>query len=611
MQSHLYRLECVGCHTVVSEEESVARCPACGEALRVVYDEPAFAARVATHFDRDAPRSGKKYAPFYPLTDLTRAVSLGEGGTPLIRLQKLGAEIGVSNVYVKNEGQNPTGVFKDRGSLVEITKALELKATALAVASTGNMAASVSAYAAVAGLPCYVLIPEGTPLGKLAQSMSYGARVLQIRGTYGDCCVLAEEMAARHGQYLAGDYCFRAEGQKSLAFEVVEELGWRAPDIVIVPVGCGTNIAAIWQGFVEYHRLGFIDKLPRMVAVQPEGCSTVVAGFLQGLPKAPIVTNPKTICSAVGIGTPLDDVKALQALTASGGTAITVSELDATNAQKSLGGVEAIFTEPSGALAYAAVAPLLAAGFIEPTDTVVCVATGNGLKDPLTALAHFPTPPSVEPDVREVDRFLTHKLYAIRAAGFEDKEKHLFAETPTIPLLADVIRREFDADLKENHLEEIREAIAGFLTKGKQVAKADLQHLVENALTDLTYEERVLVVQDYSLRVTKSEPATAEVAVLFRHDRFTAKAKGVGPVDAVIAALRVALAERDALGIRLTNFAVGIDDRGTDATTEVTMELRDAAEHRVIAAATSPDIIAASIAAFEKGYNILYWKNQK
>lgn len=191
-------------------------------------------------------------------------------------------DLGVKRLYIKNEGMNPTGVFKDRGTLVEITKAKEQGAKAICVASTGNMAGSVAAYASIANLPCYVAVPEGTPIGKMAQSLSYGARVLQIRGTYNDAASIAEQMSRRYGYYLAGDYAFRIEGQKSQAFEIVEQLDWQAPAVVIVPMGCGTNIAALWKGFKEFYELGLISSLPRMIGVQPIGCSPIVAAFNQG-----------------------------------------------------------------------------------------------------------------------------------------------------------------------------------------------------------------------------------------------------------------------------------------------------------------------------------------
>lgn len=616
LKNESYKLRCVGCDSVVAERDSVSVCPRCGEALDVEFDFAQLKKRVAAEFKKNAPISGKKYLPFFPLAKGlssrkrgSKIISLGEGGTPLIPILQIASELKQPKLFVKNEGMNPTGVFKDRGSLVEISKALELKAKAIVVASTGNMAASVAAYSAVAGLPCYVLIPENTPLGKLAQAMSYGARVLSIRGTYADCCELAAQMAAKYHFYLAGDYVFRSEGQKTIAFEIVEQLNWQVPDFVIVPVGCGTNLSAIWKGFLEFKKLGFTKKLPKIIAVQPSGCSTVVAAFTRKFKKAPFVAHPATICSAVGIGRPLDDLKALAALRDSGGTAIAVSEAEVIAAQKKLGEREAIFVEPSGALPLAAIAKLQKQKIIKKQDTVVLIATGTGLKDPRSALDSHPIPPAVEPKIAEVDRFLEFKLYAIRSAGLAERKKILFKKTPSLSELKKVLQKEFSANLKNSHLQEVLFAIETFLAKGKAVAKSDLQSLVEEVLADLTSEERVMRVLDYELEIHKKNPPRAKVVVEFRGEKLKAESRGVGPVDAIISAIRKALVGKS-FEPRLTDFAVFVDANGTDATTEVRMKLEDSSQNSVVSRANSPDILTAAIAAFEKGYNILYWKGQ-
>ena len=611
MLRDFYKVRCVSCDQVVAEDESVSRCPLCAEALQIEYDLPALKKRVKKLFKKSEPISGKKYLAFYPLHHLENVISFSEGNTPLIRLQKIGKKLNQPNLFVKDEGQNPTGVFKDRGSLVEISKAVELGAKAVVCASTGNMAASVSAYSAIAGLPCFVLIPEGTPLGKLAQAMSYGARILSIRGTYADCCTLAEYMAQKYDYYLAGDYVFRGEGQKTLAFEVVEQLGWKVPDVVVVPVGCGTNIAAVWQGFVELKKVGLSKKLPKMIAIQPSGCSTIVAAFQKKLKKSPFVAHPRTICSAVGIGKPLDDVKALKALRDSKGSAVTAPDSDTIQAQVDLGASEAIFVEPSAALALAAIKPLRQKRVIKPKDTVVLVATGVGLKDPKNALSAHPAPPSVEPEMSEVDRFIRFKLYNVRSAGWREREKVLFKKIPAPEKLDKVIKKEFNANLKKSHLKDILSDIKVFFAKGKVVAKADLQNLVEGALTGLTYEKRVMRVLDYQLDIQKKARPRARVVIELFGKKIKAEAKGVGPVDAMVGAIQKAVEGKSILGEKIVDFTVSIKGDGADATTEVSMKLQDAKENEVVATASSPDVITTSVAAFEKGYNILYWKGVK
>lgn len=629
----------------MSEQDSVARCPFCSEALDLEFDSAELKKRIKKHFKKSDQISTEKYRAFYPVAEKTKLISLQEGNTPLIKVEKLAQHLKLPRLFVKNESMNPTGVFKDRGSVIELAKARELKSKAIVCASTGNMAASVSAYAAINGLPCYVLIPENTPLGKLAQAMSYGARVLSIRGTYADCCTLAEQMAEKYDFYLAGDYVFRSEGQKTIAFEIVEQLDWKVPDVVIVPVGCGTNLAATWKGFVEFKQLGLIKKLPKVIGVQPSGCATVVAAFrgldklrhskslkknlkLKGnrknnahltlsnplneqLKKAPFVRHPQTVCSAVGIGKPLDDVKSLRAMRDSRGVGITVSDADAVQAQIELGEQEAIFVEPSGALPLAALKALKRKKIIKPRDTIILVATGAGLKDPKSALDAHPSPPAVEPELGEIDRFLKYKLYAIRSAGQAERKKILFRKKPELAKLKRVIKKEFSADLKDSHLKEIQLAIETFLAKGKTVAKADLQSLVEEALSDLTYEDRVMRVRDYELLIKQRQKPRATVAVEFLGEKLSAQARGVGPVDAVISAIRKALNSKSPLKESLVDFEVFVDADGVDATTEVKMKLMDSQKNFVVAVANSPDIITASISAFEKGYNILYWKRQK
>jgi threonine synthase len=231
-RTDFYELRCISCGRTVREKESSTRCPSCRAPLDVHYDLGYIRSRLNRYSLRNSPAKALKYLDFYPLRNLDLVVSMNEGGTPLYRCTRLSERLGFRDLYIKNEGANPTGVFKDRGSLVELTKAKELGAKAVCVASTGNMAASVAAYASVAGLLCYVLVPEGTAIGKLAQALSYGARLLQVRGTYNDAARLTEEMSVRHGFYLAGDYAFRVEGQKSQAYEIIEQLDWRPPAAV-------------------------------------------------------------------------------------------------------------------------------------------------------------------------------------------------------------------------------------------------------------------------------------------------------------------------------------------------------------------------------------------
>jgi threonine synthase len=550
-----------------------------------------------------------KYLEFYPIENLDLVVSLDEGGTPLYRCRRLGEAAGYSRLYIKNEGANPTGVFKDRGTVVEITKAKERRAEAICVASTGNMAASVAAYASMAMMPCYVLVPEGTALGKMAQALSYGARLLQVRGTYDDVFRLTEEMSDRYDFYLAGDYAFRVEGQKSQAFEIIEQLDWRVPAAVIVPMGFGTNIAALWKGFKEFYDLGLIDRLPRLIGVQPEGCNPIVAAFNRGEEKIVPVERPYTICSAVAAGNPLDGVKALRAIRESGGCALITSDGEILEAQQRLARLESIFVEPAGALPIAALQPLLTTARVRSDEVVVCLGTGNGLKDPRSALRVLPSPAAIEPSIHEVDKFLKLKLYEIRAAGAKNGDRNLFSEVPSKGTLTDLVNEEFGIRLTPEYSQRVLGLVEDFVNKGKPVTKADLQYILETTLKGVP-GEGVLKVEDFQVTTTLHGHAQARVWVRFDGEQLESSAAGVGPVDAVINALKTAASSRGRLFFELIDYQVEINAAGTDASVETTLVLKDAQENRIVATGTSPDIIVASVQAFADGYNLLWARQQ-
>ncbi|MGH7479944.1 MAG: threonine synthase, partial [Candidatus Methylomirabilales bacterium] len=576
--------------------------------LDVRFDYDYIHSRLNRYSLRNSPIKAMKYLDFYPIENLNLVVSLDEGGTPLYRCRRLGETTGFSRLYIKNEGANPTGVFKDRGSMVELSKAKEHGAKAICVASTGNMAASVAAYASIALLPCYVLVPEGTAIGKMAQALSYGARLLQIRGTYTDAFRLTEEMSERYDFYLAGDYAFRVEGQKSQAFEIIEQLDWRVPAVVIVPMGFGTNIAALWKGFKEFYDMGLTDRLPRLIGVQPEGCSPIVAAWSQGLEKITPVERPDTVCSAVAAGDPLDGPKALRAIRESGGCALTMSDGEILEAQQLLARLESIFVEPAGALPIAALQPLLTTARVQADEVVVCLATGNGLKDPRSALRVLPSPASIEPSIQEVDKFLKLKLYEIRAAGAKNSDRNLFTEVPSKGALSELVNKEFGIRLTPDYAQRVLGLVEDFVNKGKPVTKADLQYILETTLKRAS-GEGVLKVEDFQVTTTLHGQAQAKVWVSFDGERLESSGAGVGPVDAVISALKAAASSRGRIFFELIDYQVAINAPGTDASVETTLVLKDAKGNRIVATGTSPDIIVASVQAFVDGYNLL-WARQ-
>jgi threonine synthase len=326
------------------------------------------------------PRLTDRYRSFLPLGEATPVVSLGEGFTPLVRLDRLGASMGLGDLYVKVEGTNPTGSFKDRGMVVAVAKALEAGAEAIVCASTGNTSASAAAYGAAAGLEVVVVLPKGQiALGKLLQALVAGARVVAVDGNFDAALRVVRELAEQedHPITLVNSINpFRIEGQKTAAFEVCDELG-QAPDVLAIPVGNAGNITAYWAGFRAYREAGRIEGLPRMLGFQAAGAAPIVRG-------API-EHPETVATAIRIGNPASWARAVAARDESGGLIEAVTDEEILAAYRDLARLEGVFCEPSSAASVAGVRKAVASGDLDRDTVVVCVLTGNGLKDPTTA----------------------------------------------------------------------------------------------------------------------------------------------------------------------------------------------------------------------------------
>jgi threonine synthase len=321
-----------------------------------------------------------KYRDRLPVHDDTRIISLGEGNTPLIRLNNIPRDIGRQvDIYVKYEGLNPTGSFKDRGMTMAVTKAVEEGSRAVICASTGNTSASAAAYAARAGITAFVLIPEGKiALGKLAQAMIHGATVLQIRGNFDEGMQLVKEVGENTPVTIVNSINpFRLQGQKTAAFEIIEELE-RAPDFHCLPVGNAGNISAHWMGYDEYFEHGIVNNRPRMVGYQAAGA----APFLRGA----MVDNPETVATAIRIGHPQSWDKAWKVKQDSDGWFDECSDEEILAAQRLLTQKEGIFCEPASATSLAGALRDINSGKIPEGSSVVCTLTGHGLKDPDTAI---------------------------------------------------------------------------------------------------------------------------------------------------------------------------------------------------------------------------------
>jgi threonine synthase len=330
------------------------------------------------------------YRSRLPVSDSTPVITLQEGATPLVPAPELSRRTGC-DVYLKVEGANPTGSFKDRGMTMAITKAKEEGAQAVICASTGNTSASAAAYAARAGMVCAVLVPQGKiALGKLAQALVHGAKLLQVDGNFDDCLALASKLAIDYPVSLVNSVNqYRIEGQKTASFEIVDVLG-DAPDVHCLPVGNAGNITAYWQGYREYAADGTASRTPRMWGFQAAGSAPIVTGQ--------VVEQPQTIATAIRIGNPASWTKALAARDESGGRIDAVTDRAILAAYRLLARTEAVFVEPASAASVAGLLQVAEAGELAPGQRVVCTVTGNGLKDPEWAISGAPAPVTVPVD---------------------------------------------------------------------------------------------------------------------------------------------------------------------------------------------------------------------
>lgn len=334
------------------------------------------------------------YERFLPLTPKTPRITLLEGNTPLIYLENISREFGLK-VYVKYEGANPTGSFKDRGMVLAIAKAIEEGSKAVICASTGNTSASAAAYSARTGIKSIILIPEGKiALGKLAQAMIYGAKVIQIDGNFDNCLELAKSISENYPVTLVNSLNpYRLEGQKTAAFEIIDVLG-RAPDYHFIPVGNAGNITAYWMGYQEYHENGLSDSLPKMMGFQAEGAAPIVYDR--------VFEHPETIATAIRIGNPASWKRAVAARDESGGVIEALTDEEILNAQKLLASSEGVFCEPASAASFGGLLRKVHQGIIHPSDVVVCTLTGNGLKDPEAVLKSVDRPVVLENSLEAV-----------------------------------------------------------------------------------------------------------------------------------------------------------------------------------------------------------------
>ena len=355
----------------------------CGGPLLVRYDLQKARATWTRESLANAPSSMWRYAPLLPVRDPKHIVSLGEGMTPLLKADRLGATLGASDLWVKDEGINPTGSFKARGLSCAISMCVELGLTKVAIASAGNAGSALAAYAAAAGIEAHVFMPRDVPQSNYTECRAYGAHVTLIDGLISDCARIIAERKDAEGWFDISTLKepYRIEGKKTMGFEVAEQFGWKLPDAIFYPTGGGVGLIGMWKAFDELETLGWImEARPKMIAVQAAGCQPVVRAFEQGESKSTFWEHAQTIAAGLRVPKPLGDALSLKAIRASGGTAIAVSDAELLDSSIELATATGIFPAPEGGACVAALKKLLVNGFLKPDERIVIYNTGTGLK---------------------------------------------------------------------------------------------------------------------------------------------------------------------------------------------------------------------------------------
>lgn len=389
-------------------------CDKTGENLEVIYDYKKIKSRISPQsLKENRDYSVWRYAPLLPIESTELAPPLQIGWTPLYKSKKLGKMIGANNLYLKDDGRNPSASFKDRASSVALVRARELGADIVTGASTGNAGSSMACLCASVGLPAVIFVPENAPVAKLCQLLIFGARLFAVRGTYDDAFDLCLAVSKEFGwvNRNTGYNPFTREGKKTCAYEIMEQLEWKIPDWVFVSVGDGNIISGIGKGFRDLHALGYIDRLPRLMAVQSDKSNAIYTSYKKYLENPNeeiqcVTVAATTIADSISVDLPRDCHMAVRTIITTNGDAIEVSDEEILDALSQLGKNEGIFVEPAGATAYAGVKKAVEKGLIKPSETVVAVLTGNGLKDVKNALKVAGEPEKIEPTLEAVKKAL-------------------------------------------------------------------------------------------------------------------------------------------------------------------------------------------------------------
>lgn len=396
--------KCVKCGREYPAAPGLTTC-ACGGILDIVYDYAAIRRDFSPKSLADCrDYSMWRYRPLLPVEEESAPPPLRVGWSPLYKADRLAQALGLDTLYLKDDGQNPTSSLKDRASALAVVKAREAGADTIACSSTGNAASSVAGNAAAAGLSTYIFVPSRAPRGKVAQLRIFGATVISVEGSYEDTFELSRAAIDRWGWYNrnAAVNPYLSEGKKTVSLEICEQLQWKAPDYIAVAVGDGCTIGGVWKGLKDLYAIGFIDRLPRLISCQAEGCCPLNRAIEEKAPWHPMEEN--TLADSIAVGVPRNPDKALQAIEESHGLVVNVSDAEIMAAQKLLGSVCGLFGEPAGVTGTAGVKKLCEMGVLGKDDTVVTMISGNGLKDVENAIRAAGAPISCPNDMESLLR---------------------------------------------------------------------------------------------------------------------------------------------------------------------------------------------------------------
>lgn len=391
-------MQCVKCGKTYEATPNVTTC-ACGGILDVVYDYDYIRANLTKEKLASRANNMWRYRELLPVEESTADTPLRVGWSPLYKADRLAKELGLAALWIKDDGQNPTASLKDRASAMAVAKAIEAGADTIACSSTGNAASSLAGNAAAAGLKTFIFVPERAPKGKIAQLMTFGANVVTVQGNYEETFELSKAAIDKWGWYNrnAAINPYLSEGKKTVSLEIAEQLNWEMPDYLAISVGDGCTIAGVWKGLKDLYAIGFIDKLPRLISVQAEGCHPLNRAIANNEEWYPMEEN--TLADSIAVGVPRNAMKALAAIRESNGVVVNVSDEEIMAAQKLLGKTCGVFGEPAGVAGTAGLKKLCDAGKIEAGATVVSVVTGNGLKDVANAIKFCGEPMSLPNDL--------------------------------------------------------------------------------------------------------------------------------------------------------------------------------------------------------------------